>query len=443
MIKDFPADLSKSAQLFERANNIFPSGISRTPAFYPPFPIYSAFGKGCRFTDVDGVERIDFANNFTAQIHGHAHPRIAEAIIQQVKQVTSTIAPTEHEIKLAELLQDRIPGVEQIKFGNSGTEAVIFAVKAARAYTGRTKIVKIEGGYHGQYDLIQHSMDSSHENWGDEKNPNVVPYDKASPKSLLNELIVLPSNNTEASKNILQEHSDEIAAVLVDPVPRSLAGEIHTKEYLEMLRRITREKEIILIFDEVITLRLGYHGWQEKIGVIPDLTVMGKIIGGGLPVGALGGTTDIMSVFSFEGGRQKVFHGGTFSANPVTMAAGYECMSLLTPEVFIELDGKGERLRNGLKEIVLDIGVDVQIKGIGSLTAIALTKKKYHDYRSFTLAAGADYMQRMFLLHKHFLNNGVLIMPQGLLAGSTPMTDSDIDFTLGAATKAFIAYKER
>jgi len=439
----FPDLNSNSAKLFKRANKSFPGGSSRHPVMYKPYVVFAAKARGCRITDVDGVERIDFVNNFSSLIHGHAHTKIVEAATKQISSFTSSIMPTENSIQLAELLIERLPGVDNVIFGNSGTEGVLFSVKAARAYTGRSKIAKIEGGYHGQFDVIQHSFGSTPDNWGPEDAPNTVPIDKGTPKEVLDLLIVLSPNNVEASRTVLRRHGHELAAVIVDPIPQRLAARPLTSEYLAMLREETSKLGIVLIFDEVIALRTGYHGAQGALGVTPDLTVMGKIIGGGFPIGALGGKKEIMSVFDASKGfgsglgSASVFFGGTFSANPVSMAAGYTAMSLLTPEVIDGLESQGERLRKGFAEAVQTTGIAAQIHGTASMTHVVLSDQPYMTYRDSVMGMGADYMARIGRFHMHMLNEGVLLSPQGAFYASTIMTDNDIDFTIEATFNSF------
>ena len=439
----FPDLNSTSAQFFERACKSFPGGSSRHPVMYKPYVVYAAKANGCRITDVDGIERIDFVNNFSSLIHGHAHPEIVKAVTDQIQNFTCSIMPTESVLQLAELLIERIPSVENIIFGNSGTEAVLLSVKAARAYTGRSKIAKIEGGYHGQFDLIQHSFGSTPDNWGPEEAPNTVALDKGTPREVLDLLVVLSPNNVEASRTVLRRHANELAAVIVDPIPQRLAARPLSPEYLAMLREETSRLGIVLIFDEVISLRTGSHGAQGALGVTPDLTAMGKIMGGGFPIGALGGKQEIMSVFDASKGfgsglgTASVFFGGTFSANPVSMVAGYTAMSMLTPDVLDRLETQGNRLRKGFTEAVNAANIAAQIHGIASMTHVVLSDQPYRTYRDSVRGMGADYMARIGTFHRHMLNEGVLLSPQGAFYASTPMTDDDIDFTIEAAFSSF------
>jgi len=438
----FPLSESKSAQLFERARHTMPGGNTRHMITFGPYIIYADRGKGCRLWDVDGNEYIDWVNNFSSHIHGHASPEIISALSEQLKGLMSCILPAEAELELAELLVDRFEGLEQVRFNNSGTEAVMVAIKAARAYTGRSKIMKTEGGYHGQYDLVETSFLPTPETWGDESCPSVLPFAKGTPQSLLDEVVVVQFNKTEATRRLIREHADELAAVIIDPIPARLGFTRASKEYLEMLREETRRYGIVLIFDEVFCTRAGYNGAQGEIGVIPDLTTLGKIIGGGLPVGAVGGNREVMSVFDNLAGPLKVSHSGTFTANSMTMVAGLTAMRMLTPEVFEKLAGQGKRLRDGLNREMEAAGFIGRANGEASMSSIQLFQQPANTYRDFVHQSGPGYLQRMLRLHRHMLNQGVLMATRGLMVGSTAMSDADIDETIEKSGQAFRSYVE-
>ncbi len=438
----FPLSESKSAQLFERARHTMPGGNTRHMITFGPYIIYADRGKGCRLWDVDGNEYIDWVNNFSSHIHGHASPEIISALSEQLKGLMSCILPAEAELELAELLVDRFEGLEQVRFNNSGTEAVMVAIKAARAYTGRSKIMKTEGGYHGQYDLVETSFLPTPETWGDESCPSVLPFAKGTPQSLLDEVVVVQFNETEATRELIRQHGGELAAVIIDPIPARLGFTRASKEYLEMLREETRRYGIVLIFDEVFCARAGYNGAQGEIGVIPDLTTLGKIIGGGLPVGAVGGTREVMSVFDNLAGPLKVSHSGTFTANSMTMVAGLTAMRMLTPEVFEKLAGQGKRLRDGLNREMEAAGFIGRANGEASMSSIQLFQQPANTYRDFVHQSGPGYLQRMLRLHRHMLNQGVLMATRGLMVGSTAMSDADIDETIEKSGQAFRSYVE-
>ena len=277
---------ASSAELFDRACEVMPGGNTRTTVWHAPHPIYAASGQGCRIKDVDGKTYLDFINNYTSMIHGHANPVVAEAVRKQLEIGTCFAMPTESEIELAELLCKRSPGFERVRFTNSGSEAVMMALKAARAHTGKPKIAKCEGAYHGSYDFAEVSLDSAPESWGN-ADPNSVAYTSGTPRSVLDEVIVIPFNRVEETENILAAHADELACVLIDPMPNRAGLIPATPEYLKMLRRFTTNNDMLLVFDEVISFRLGHGGAQGEFNVSPDLTALAKIIGGGFPIGHL------------------------------------------------------------------------------------------------------------------------------------------------------------
>src|SRR5499426_2734269 len=312
---------SKSAALFARAQGVLPGGNSRTTVYMAPYPPYAASGEGCWVTDVEGDRRLDCLNNYTALIHGHAHPAIVEAATRRLALGASFPMPTPEEIELAALLCERLPSAERVRFTNSGSEAVMIAIKGARAFTGRPKIAKFEGAYHGSYDYVEVSLGSTPEAWGSLATPASTAYSKGTPPAVLEDVVVLPFNHTELVVGRIEREAAHLAAVVVDPVPNRIGLVPARTEFLQAMREVTRAHGIVLIFDEVISFRVGYHGAQGAFGVNPDMTTLGKIIGGGFPVGAVACSNEVMAVFDPGRGTPPAPHGGTFNANPVTMAA--------------------------------------------------------------------------------------------------------------------------
>ncbi|QDP21417.1 aspartate aminotransferase family protein [Bradyrhizobium cosmicum] len=426
----YPESHPQSRELYARALNSLPGGNTRTTVFMKPFPIYAARGSGCRIWDVDGNEYIDCINNFTSLIHGHAHPTLIEAATKQLALGSAFGMPTESEVDLAELLVGRLPSVEQVRFANSGTEAVMMALKAARAYTGRPKIAKCEGAYHGSYDYAEVSLDPTPSAWGGNA-PVSVAYAKGTPQNVLADVVTIPFNDLEAAVSLIREHGPELACVLVDPMPNRAGLVPADRAYLEALREVTREVGALLIFDEVITFRLGYHGAQGLWGIDPDLTTLGKIIGGGFPVGAIAGGKQFMSVFDPSPGKPALPHGGTFSANPVTMRAGLAAMELLDKAAFARLDTIGQAVRDGIDAAFRKTGVPGGTVGLGSLLKIHFTDRRIRDYRSAYLTEAEAKRQAVF--NAGLLNRGIFAANYGLMALSLPMADADIDAIVAAA----------
>ena len=429
----YPDPKSSSQKLYDRALSSLPGGNTRTTVFMKPYPIYAARGEGCRVFDVDGNSYIDCINNFTSLIHGHAHPVLIEAATRQLALGSAFGMPTVSEVELAELIAARLPSVEQVRFTNSGTEAVMMALKAARAFTGRPKIAKCEGAYHGSYDYAEVSLDPTPDTWG-RNAPVSVAYARGTPEKVLSDVIAIPFNDAQAAVSLIREHGAELACVLVDPMPNRAGLAPADRSYLEALRQVTREVGALLVFDEVITFRIGYRGAQGVWGIDPDMTTLGKIIGGGFPVGAVGGRKEIMAVFDPRHGKPALPHGGTFSANPVTMRAGLASMELLDEAAFARLDAIGKAVRSGIDDAFRRHRVPGGTVGMGSLLKVHFADHPVRDYRSAYLTDTETRRQSAF--HRGLINRGVLAASNGLMALSTPMADADIEAIVAAASDA-------
>ncbi len=370
-----------SKETFEQARRVIIGGVSRNTVFRKPFPDYAAKASGCYITDIEGVERIDFANNMAALIHGHAFPPVVKAVTEQLKKGTAYTLASEIELAFAGMLKDRVESFERLKFVNSGTEAVMAMIKASRAYTGRSKIAKAEGAYHGTYDFAEVSQTANPDNWGGIDKPNSVPVAYGTPKSVLNEVVIYPYNDVERTLAILNQNAEDIACVIVDPVPHRVGLMEGSEEFIEAIYSWTRANGALMVFDEVVTLRVNYGGAQEKYSVPPDLTAMGKIIGGGFPVGALAGRAEVMSVFDNHRNTILYPHAGTFSANPITMTAGYKAMELFDELSVMKLNELTASAIEQIKEIIKIVDVPVSITGAGSMFRIHLKPTAHETYR--------------------------------------------------------------
>ena len=276
----------RSESIYRRAREVLSGGSTRLTTYFAPHPLYAVSGQGSHVVDADGVERIDYLNNYMTLIHGHAHPEIVAAVTEQAQRGTCFGMPTELEVELAEIIRDRVASVEQIRFCNSGSESVMLAIKAARAYTDRPMIAKCEGAYHGAYDPVEVSLGSSPENWGDPKAPARVGYTRGVPERVMADVVVLPYNDIEESERLLEASASSLAAVVVDPVPPRVGFVPMGREYAQMLRDFADAPPgWCSFFDEVACFRVDYAGAQSRLGVSPDLTTFGKIIGGGMPCG--------------------------------------------------------------------------------------------------------------------------------------------------------------
>jgi glutamate-1-semialdehyde 2,1-aminomutase len=394
---------SRSAALYARARAVLPGGNTRTTVFTHPHPAYAASASGTMIEDVDGQQRLDLVNNYTALIHGHAHPRIVAAVARQLTLGSAYALPTESEIALAELIVDRVPSIAQLRFTNSGTEAVMMAVQAARTFTGRPKVARFAGCYHGAYDFPT---------------------------------LELPFNDTEGVAALLHAHAADLAGVIVDPLPHRPGFPDPGPEFLPDLRQVTRDLDLLLISDEIISFRLGYHGPQTAYGYEADLTTLGKIIGGGFPVGAVGGRADMMSVFDPSGKEgPRLSHGGTFNANPITMSAGFEAMTLLTPSAFEGLAHLGNHVRTRFADVFEDRGLSWQVSGQGSLFKLHPHPRPVNDYASMRPNESEQAEAERFYVA--LLGQGVMLTPELAGALSTPMTEATVDELITAATRAF------
>jgi glutamate-1-semialdehyde 2,1-aminomutase len=415
---------AESGALYRRSLKVMPGGNTRTTVFMKPHPFYAARGYGCRLVDVDGVERIDFTNNYNSLIHGHAHPAIIEAVRAQLELGSAFPMPTETEIRLAELLCARVPSFEQIRFCNSGSEAVMTALKAARAFTERPKIAKCEGSYHGSYDYAEVSLDPTPETWGN-ADPKSVAYAKGTPQSVLDEVVVIPFNKPDDAERILHDHARELACVLVDLMPNRGGLIPATPDFIAMLKRVRKDTGILIVLDEVITLRLGFQGAQELFGIRPDLTATGKIIGGGFPVGAVAGPADIMTVFDPRQAKPLLPHSGTFNANPITMVAGEVSMRLFDTAEIDRLGALGDRAREGVAEGFEEAGFPGQVTGLGSLLRFHVHRRPLTDYRSSLMTASEK--ETLASLVRYLREHGLFVNDRGVCSLSTPMGEDEID----------------
>ncbi len=418
----------RSREAFERAKRILPGGSTREVIFYPPYPVYVERGRGCRVWDIDGHELLDFVNNFLALMLGHAHPKIVDVIRSQVAYGTAYSSPTENEAKLGEAIQMRMRSVQRIRFTNSGSEATILTLLAARGFTRRPKIAKFEGAHHGTNEAAMVSTNPPLRAAGDSEAPTPVPDGSHVPDHILKNTVVLPFNNAEATERLLKKHQKELAAVIVEPILGG-AGVIPAKpEFLSSLREITEKYDIPLIFDEVITgFRVTRGGAQEHYKVTPDLIAMGKNLGGGLPIGAIGGREDIMA--QFEPMRlPRVFHSGSMNANPLSLGVALTLLGELTPALYGQLATLGNDTARGLRLIFEQAGIDAQVTQVASLFGVHFTSKDVVDYRS----AASEDAARKYNFFLSLLLKDVMLSPRGIGCISAPMDRQEIKRLLEA-----------
>lgn len=416
---------TKSQSLYKEALQVLPGGISRNTIFRRPNPDYVDFGKGCRVTDLDGVTRIDFANNMASLIHGHAHPAIIEAVTHQLQQGTAFTMATEAELRFAQHICDRNQGFEKIRFMNSGTEAVMAGIKAARAITGRPKIAKSEGAYHGTYDYAEVSQKSNPKNWGSVASPQSVPVVEGTPQAALDDVIVFPFNNVDQTLELLDQHADELACVLIDPLPHRVGLIPASQEYMQAIRKWTLDHDCIFLLDEVITFRMGWGGAQDWYEVEPDLTALGKIIGGGFPVGGLVGKDEFMSVLDPTRDRLPFPFSGTFSANPVTMTAGRVAMELFDRQAVDRLNQLGDYSRLKISQAIESVGANACVTGAGSMFRVHLKSEAPTGYRE-TYSDPTENKQIEFLVN-FLYERGFMMINTCSAALSTVLSEAEID----------------
>jgi len=436
---DYRAWSPRSEQLIEGARRCFPGGDTRMSAHYGPYPLFIERASGCTLYDADDHAIIDFMNNFTSLLLGHANPAVVRAVSEQMQRGSAYAAPTRSQVALAELIRARVPSIEQLRFTSSGSEATLMTLRCARAFTGKQKIMKMEGGYHGSYELAEVSLVPRPDVCGPLQEPVPVPIDASIPDSVLGDVVVCPYNEPELARTLIKKHAAELAAVIVEPVLGSMGMIPATPEFLRALREASTAYGVLLILDEVITLRLADGGAQSLYGITPDLTALGKIIGGGLPIGAFGGRVDLMRMFHPDEAAP-VMHASTFSGNPISMAAGAAAMEQVNPQLLEHVNGLGDRLRSGFTETFRRNGIRGQATGVGSLANIHLTDEPLRSARD-ALAAMQRSGRINQLLHLAMLRRGVASASRLMYCTSAPMTAADVDTAVAALDDALRAMK--
>jgi glutamate-1-semialdehyde 2,1-aminomutase len=359
-------------------------------------------------------------------IHGHAHPAIIEAVIAQMRRGTAYTMATEIEVAYAEHIIGRSAGFEKIRFQNSGTEAVMAMIKAARAFTGRPLIAKAEGAYHGTYDFAEVSQTANPANWGDIDSPASVPVAQGTPKAVLDSVIIFPFNDIERTIALLDRHAADIACVIIDPVPHRIGLLPADAAFVQAVYDWTRRNGALMVFDEVVTFRVNYGGAQENYPVRPDLTAMGKIIGGGFPVGALSGRSDVMQVLDQRQGKVPFPHSGTFSANPVTMTAGLTAMSMFDLSAVSRLNALTSKAISQIEEAIRIAGVPVCITGAGSMFRFHLKPEPPSTYRAaYQPKEVKDLIDQM--LDYLFDKENILMINTMACMFNTVMTHAEVD----------------
>ena len=420
----------KSKAIFEKAKKLIPGGVNspvRAGKAVEVDPRFIARAEGCFLWDIEGNRYIDYVCSWGPLILGHSHPEVVKALMDMVSKGTSYGAPTELEVEMAETIITMVPSVEMVRMVNSGTEATMSAIRLARGFTGRDKIIKFEGCYHGHADSLLVAAGSGVATFGIPGSPGV-------PADLAQHTISLAFNNLDGVAQAFEKFGSDIAAIIVEPIPGNMGVVIPDKEFLEGLREISKRNESLLIFDEVISgFRVAPGGAQELYNIMPDLTCLGKIIGGGLPVGAYGGRKDIMSKMAPEG---DIYQAGTLSGNPLAMAAGLATVKLLqNKDIYQELEEKGRMLFSGLEEAARSAGLNIVVNRVGSMGSIFFTDEPVRDFGSAKASNGELFKA----YYSHMLEQGIYLAPSAFEASfvSTAHEEESIQKTIRCAEKSF------
>lgn len=423
-LKTFSSRFAKSAELTERGKTVIPGGYSRNSFNFGPHAIYVREGDGAYITTVEGHRLLDLNNNFTVNALGHNHPAVQEALRAAIETGVSFGNPVELETELAQLIVDRIESIEKVQFSCSASESNMSAIRLARAFTGRERIAKFEGGYHGFTDPLQISWHPDHDgDCGPDDEPKPMPDSAGIPSAEIANAVVLTQNDWEGTERILRAHADEVSCVVLELESASGGVVTLTREYVTRLRELTAELGIVLIVDETVTLRAGYHGMQSDYGIKPDLTVMGKIIGGGFPLGAVGGSAEIMDLL--ETGVVSI--SGTHHGHKIALIAGIATMRALTHEAFDRLNSMARRIMDEINEWAAARGSRFAIYGIGIshlaygfMREPGLTIDTHRDYwRNFDDEATQACSLEL-------ANRGYFPVARGDFSLNLQMTDEDI-----------------
>ena len=425
--------MNRSQELFERAKKVIPGGVNSPVRAFRSVggtPFFTKKANGCLLTTADDQELLDYVCTWGPAIHGHDHPMVRQAIARALEQGTSFGTPGPDEVEMAELLVDIVPSVEKVRMCNSGTEATMSSIRLARGYTGKSKIIKFAGCYHGHVDSLLVKAGSGALTFGNPDSAGI-------PESFAKETIVLPFNDLSAVENAFAETEEGIAAIIVEPYPANCGFILPDEGYLEGLRKLSTQHQAVLIFDEVMTgFRLGLGGVQERTGVTPDLTAMGKIIGGGLPVGAFGGKAEIMDYLAPLG---PVYQAGTLSGNPLAMAAGIASLQLLKETMpYEKLEQLGNQLATGVKQLAKEYSIPIQVPQVGSMYCLFFNENPVRNYED-ALSSNAELFKNLF---QHCLKNGVYLPPSAYETCfiSTAHQPDDISMTLDRFNQAFRSF---
>lgn len=394
----------------ERLINYIPGGATRSLSYFKPYPIHISHGRGAYVYTHEGHALLDVTNAYGALVHGHGDPDVVEAVSQGIENGSQYSSPTEGQYRLARLLCERIPGFDKVRFVNSGTEATLFAMRTARAVTGRDKILKMTGGFHGTHDSVAASTKK-----------NVIT--AGIPAGMTQDILEVPFNDGDALERVVRENADTLAAVIMEPFLGAGGVVLPAPGFLERARQVTSDHNVLLIFDEIFSYRVDTGGCQRLFGVVPDLTCVGKVVGGGLPIGVFGGKDAYMNIFCHEHTKMPLYHSGTFNGYETVMQAGFAALSKFDERAVATINLLGDRFQAGLLKSFRSNGLNIVSNQIGSLLNL-----HFVNHKTTTAAHVQESVEELHsLMHLSLLNKGVFTIPRGLFILSTVMSESEID----------------
>ncbi|SDU17749.1 aspartate aminotransferase family protein [Desulfobacula phenolica] len=403
----FPVSKERHEQLI----NYIPGGATRSLSYFKPYPIHIDYGQGAYVYTHEGHKLLDVTNAYGAIVHGHGDPDVVRAVRDGIAKGSQYSTPTDGQYKLAKLLCERVPGFDKVRFLNSGTEATLFVMRTARAYTGKDKILKMIGGFHGTHDSVAASTKK-----------NVIT--AGIPEGMTEDMLEVPFNDFDAFENAVKENADQLAAVIMEPFLGAGGVVLPKPGYLEHVRKVTSDNNVLLIFDEIFSYRVNTGGCQKLFGVIPDLTTVGKVVGGGLPIGVFGGKEEIMNIFCHENTEKPLYHSGTFNGYETVMQAGYAALSKYDEAAVAYVNKLGDQFKNGLLESFKANRLNIQANQIGSLLNIHFVNEPITN--ADQVLKSEEQLHR--LMHLSLLNKGIFTIPRGLFILSTAITEEEIDF---------------
>ncbi len=402
-----------SRERHERLINYIPGGATRSLSYFKPYPIHISHGKGAHVYTHEGHRLFDVTNAYGALVHGHGDPDVVKAVQEGIEKGSQYSTPTDGQYNLAKLLCERVPGFDRVRFLNSGTEATLFAMRTARAFTGRDKILKMTGGFHGTHDCVAASTKK-----------NVIT--AGIPAGMTQDMIEVPFNDGDALEKVVQENASELAAVIMEPFLGAGGIVLPEEGYLQRARKITQAHDVLLIFDEIFSFRVDTGGCQKLFNVVPDITTVGKVVGGGLPIGIFGGKKEIMNIFCHENTKTPLYHSGTFNGYETVMQAGFAALSKFDDAAVSAINQLGNQFQAGLLKSFKANGLNIQSNQIGSLLNLHFYNQPIN--RAEQVLESEEELHT--LLHLSLLNKGVFTIPRGLFILSTVMTRDEIDWVV-------------